>query len=109
MADMTPERLAEKVGKQLGLKTTYIERLFGNKPGSPIFDLMAEDVTTLVAALESTQGELNQLKSWLNAMRGPNAHRVGCDCGGGPGNGHYCGEIHKLMGWEGQFNAKVSP
>ncbi len=63
----------------------------------------------LIAALESTQGELNQLKSWLNAMRGPNAHRVGCDCGGGPGNGHYCGEIHRLMGWEGQFNAKVSP
>ncbi len=62
MADMTPERLAGKVGKQLGLKTTYIERLSGNKPGSPIFDLMAEDVATLIAALESAWAEVARLK-----------------------------------------------
>lgn len=76
------------------------EKRLGYKIPVIIRDLTEDESRTArIAELEAEVKRLRKIEEWLNAMRGPNAHRVGCECGGGNDGKHFCGDLHRLMGW----------
>lgn len=46
---------------------------------------------------EAAELELYEMKKAYNAMCGPRAHQLGCDCGGKNNSGYTCKQFHDLM------------
>lgn len=46
---------------------------------------------------EAAELELYKIKKAYNAMCGPRAHKLGCDCGGMNRSGYTCKQFHDLM------------